>query len=434
LQAQAGEGSFAAMKVNFVTQPYDGVLPPNQNSIGLIVYNTALAMARDAQVTLYAKRRREAPPAADVPFRMSYVAAPTDELMQTVAGRYPRWARMLRLDALADAHPGYARAVRSRLDHDSPDIVHVMNYWGWSRQLRDNGGNGARRRRLVLEMQSEWLSQMDMRAVDAQLQAVDGIVAVSDHIARLVRTALPNYRGMVATAWNGVDVDIFQPAAQREPESDRAPSLLFVGRASPEKGVHTLLEAFALVVRRFGNARLDIAGPRTILPSRFLVELSSDPLVRALMRFYDGSTSSDYQRHLDELVVRLGLQQNVRFLGAIPHKQLVSAYQSADVVVNPSLSESFGISMVEAMACAVPAIGTKVGGMLETVVDRETGRLVDADQPEALAAAIIDVLSDPSDARRMGVNGRARAEQHFSWRARARGLLDTYRQLLDRAH
>ena len=417
------------MKVNFVTQPYDGVLPPNQNSIGLIVYNTAFEMAREAQVTLYAKQRSAAPPAADVPFRMAYVTAPTDELVQTVAGRYPRWARMLRLDTIADAHPGYARAVRRQLDRDAPDIVHVMNYWGWSRQLRDRAGNGARRRRLVLEMQSEWLSQMDMSAVEEQLQSVDAVVAVSEHIARLFRTALPKYRGVVATAWNGVDVDTFHPATQRDRSG--APSVLFVGRASPEKGVHTLLEAFALVVRRFGNARLDIAGPRTILPARFLVELSSDPLVRALSRFYDGSTSTDYQRHLDELVARLGLQQNVRFLGSIPHKQLVSAYQAADVVVNPSLSESFGISMVEAMACGVPAIGTKVGGMLETVIEGETGRLVDADQPEALAAAIIAVLSDPDAARRMGTSGRARAEQHFSWRARARRLLTTYQQLIE---
>ena len=180
--ASTSAGAAAEGEVDLlVTQPYDGVLPPNQNSIGLIVYNTALEMARDAQVTLYAKRRREAPPTAEVPFRMSYVAAPTDELMQTVAGRYPRWARLLRLDALADAHPGYARAVRSRLDHDSPDIVHVMNYWGWSRQLRDKGGNGARRRKLVLEMQSEWLS----RRIDLLEQQVEQLNTLAGEVAAL---------------------------------------------------------------------------------------------------------------------------------------------------------------------------------------------------------------------------------------------------------
>jgi glycosyltransferase involved in cell wall biosynthesis len=412
------------MKVAFVTQPFDGVLPPHQNSIGLIVYNTALEVARQAEVTVYGKRRDDYQVPADLPFRMSMVSTPLADATQRLASRYPRWSKRFGLAAADESHLDYAGAVNRQLNSSAAQLVHVMNYWNWSRKLEDR-----KRRRLVLEMQSEWLSQMDPAEVASQMQAVDAVVAVSDHIAKLFKAAVPGYAGHVATAYNGVDTDQFRPA-QSAPAGDGVRRILFVGRASPEKGVHTLIDAFARIAGRYGDVQLDIAGPRSLLPESFLVGISADPLVRALSRFYDGSQASSYHEYLDQLVARHGLQGRVRFLGSLGHKQLIAHYQSATLVVNPSLSESFGISIVEGMASGVPVIATRVGGMLETVVHGETGLSVDADQPQALAAAMEIVLSEPERARAFGAAGRVRAVEHFSWRARARRLLELYSRVL----
>jgi glycosyltransferase involved in cell wall biosynthesis len=98
------------------------------------------------------------------------------------------------------------------------------------------------------------------------------------------------------------------------------------------------------------------------------------------------------------------------------------------------VSETFGISVVEAMACGLPVVAARVGGMLETVVDGETGLLVDPEQPAALADALVSLLQDAERSRRMGASGRARAAARFSWGARADKLLATYRMVLDRDH
>ena len=350
------------MKVALVAQPYDGILPPKQNSIGLVVYNTAIEIARHAEVTLYAKRRPGLEPPNDLPFVSSFVSCGTDDIFRFLATHYPRWACRLGISAGADAHPGYARSIARELDRTGHDVVHVMNYWSWCRRLRGR----ARRRHIVLEMQAEWLSQMDGQQINSQLEAVDAVVAVSDHIARLFGARFPDFSGHVVTGYNGVNVETFQPDAGQGRGRQDTLIVLFVGRVSPEKGVHTLIEAFARITSGCPQARLVIAGPRNTLRKDFLVGLSSDPLVRALDRFYNGSVSSGYHRYLDELVNRLGLEGKVRFLGRVPHTELVDWYRSSSVVVNPSLSESFGISIVEGMACGVPVVGTKVGGMLET--------------------------------------------------------------------
>ena len=141
------------MKVAYVTQPYDGVLPPRQNSIGLIVYNTALEVARSAQVTLYLRPVDGSTPTENLPFGFAFTRSLSDELLQSLASRYPRWTRRLGLAERADSYLGWAGAVAGGLRRASVDVVHVMNYWGWSKRLRGN--------RLVLEMQSEWLSQMN---------------------------------------------------------------------------------------------------------------------------------------------------------------------------------------------------------------------------------------------------------------------------------
>lgn len=412
------------MRVGLVTQPPDGVLPPRQNSIGLIMYHTAVQLARAVDVSLVYKRWSKEQETRSFPFTLEPIETPLDDLLGTLSARYPRWAERLGLREVADAYPNYARSVSARLRRRNCDVAHVMNYWQWCRILKSSGAA------VVLEMQSEWLSQMDPGRVQAQLAATDAVVGVSAHIVNLFRKAFPDYRGIVATAYNGVDVETFRPAEPcgRWGTGDEC-RLLFVGRLSPEKGIHTLIEAFAEVARRRADCVLELAGPRTILPHRFLVGLSSDPLVRRLEVFYDGTLTGDYQRYLDELVARYQLDGRVRFLGPLPHRELVARYQSARLVVNPSLSESFGISIVEGMATGLPVVGTRVGGMAETIIHGETGYLVRPDSPAELASALCRVLENPDTAAAMGRRGRQRAVEHFSWAARARRLLEVYRQL-----
>lgn len=413
------------MKVAMVAQPYDALLPPNQNSIGLIAYNTALELAREVDVTLIGKRQGGGRSTPDSPLDVSYVSSASDDLVQFVSCHYPRWARRLGISEKADTYPGYARVVAKELDRKDISVVHVMNYWSWCRRLRGSG----RSRRIVLEMQAEWLSQMDEARVRTELDAVDVLVAVSDHIGNLFRAAHPKFQGKVVTAYNGVDHETFSPG---EPpmatRSDEWP-ILFVGRASPEKGIHTMIEAFATIASTEDRARLWIIGGRATLRPDFIVTISSDPLVRALDRFYGGTEGDDYQEYLDALIRKLNLGDKVRFVGKVPHKELPDWYRAARVVVNPSLSESFGISVVEGMACAKPVVGTRVGGMLETIVDGETGRSVEPERPDLLADAILSLLQNPQLASAMGMKGRQRVAERFTWRARADRLLSAYQEI-----
>lgn len=418
------------MKVALITQPYDGILSPNQNSIGLIAYNTAIEMGRKIDVTLYGRKKLGTVTSNGLPFNVSFVSSGIDDALHYAATHYPRWAGRLGIPAIADGYPGYVRSIAKELGRSDYDVVHVMNYWSWCRRF--NGQ--ARKRRVVLEMQAEWLSQMDEKQVGSQLETIDAIIAVSDHIARLFRASFPAYQGSVVTAYNGVNVDDFQPVPDQDMRHDEVLPILFVGRVSPEKGIHTLIEAFAQIESRVEQARLIIVGGRSTLREDFIVSISSDPLVKALARFYNGSISSDYQQYLDNLVNRLNLSNKVRFIGRLPHNKLLDWYKSASVVVNPSLSESFGISVVEGMACGIPVVGTRVGGMRETILHDETGLLVEPEQPDLLAEAIMSLLNDPKTARQMGAKGRNRAIEHFSWRARVDRLLSAYQMVLDRSH
>lgn len=412
------------MNIAFVNQPYDRVLPPNPTSIGLIAYMSAVELARSAKVNLFCKVKNDQAVPNDLPFKVRGIPAPFDERMQGLVQNYPRWAKRLGLTRFSDSHPQYVSTVEKSLDAIRPNIVHVMNYWSWCRRLAKRDG-----RKIVLEMQCEWLSQKDSDEVRKQIEAVDAIVAVSDHVAGLVRKALPDCDRPIVTAYNGVDTGLFTPGSMtpEEKRKGRGPRLLFVGRVSPEKGVHTLLEAFVEIAKTYPDATLDLIGGKFSLPRDFLVGISDDPLVAALDRFYDDSKGT-YQQYLEDFAKRAGLADRIRFLGAVPHAQLISAYQNADVLINPSLSESFGITVVEAMACGIPVVVTRVGGMKETIVNGETGFAVDADQPQQLSHAIDSILADPALADRMGRAGRQRVTEMFSWKARAERLLSAYSQ------
>jgi len=101
-------------------------------------------------------------------------------------------------------------------------------------------------------------------------------------------------------------------------------------------------------------------------------------------------------------------------------------YRNAHILINPSLSESFGMSLVEAMASEIPVVATRVGGMVNVVGNGETGLLVESDDKDDLARAIMRLIEDPALMLRMGKSGRQRVLDKFSWEQVSASLLANY--------
>jgi len=132
----------------------------------------------------------------------------------------------------------------------------------------------------------------------------------------------------------------------------------------------------------------------------------------------------------EKLVHKLGIASLVKFTGKLP-RSLVPRYMNIiDVYVQPSLLEGFGLALTEAMACAKPVIASRVGGLIDQVVDGYNGLLVEPARPEALADALCYVLENPSERSRMGLNARRIVEEMFDLSVRVRRLVELYREVL----
>ena len=201
---------------------------------------------------------------------------------------------------------------------------------------------------------------------------------------------------------------------KKNEKTPKPKGVLFVSKVSPEKGLHVLLEAFKEVVERNPGARLEIVGSLDMWPMGFIIWLSEESKVQKLASFYGKGSMGSYLGYLTRRCVSLNISNNVTFHGRIPQEEVVKFYQAADVYVQTSFSEAFGRGIIEAMACQVPVVGTKVGGIPEIVADGKTGLLVEPGDSRALANAIIELLSNEDLRRKMGQFGRKRVES-FSW-------------------
>ncbi|MCC7363145.1 MAG: glycosyltransferase family 4 protein [Dehalococcoidia bacterium] len=396
--------------VAFVNQPWCVSTPPPTSSLEIWTYEVARRMARDGSrviVTggLHARTLR-AQRFVDQGVEYQLLPVVPDNAVERLARRLPGTARPDRpLITSRGYFLPYAVRAALALRKERPDVIHIMNQFPFAPVIRRFNPRAA----IVLHMQCEWLSQVDRKRVVPALRAVDAVVGCSGHITQLIEARFPGASCLRRTVHNAVDVDAFQPAARCRREDD-APRVLFVGRVSPEKGVHTLVEAFEQLRERRPGATLTLAGPIATLPAESIVRLSRDPLVTALERFYEPGAGS-YHEHLLARTAP-GTRDAVTFAGNLGRDQVARAFAEADVLVNPSLSESFGMSLVEAMASGLPVVATRVGGMPEVVEDGVTGHLVAPDAPAALAGAIERALDDRA---RLGCAGRHRAEALFSW-------------------
>jgi D-inositol-3-phosphate glycosyltransferase len=129
---------------------------------------------------------------------------------------------------------------------------------------------------------------------------------------------------------------------------------------------------------------------------------------------------------LQKLAVECGVADRVQLIGAVAPDEMPAWYRSADVLAAAPWYEPFGLTPLEAMACAVPVVATAVGGLLDTIVDRVTGDLVPPCDPRALGVALRRLLAD--EVRRMSYAAAAldRARSSYSWRRAAQQLPALY--------
>jgi glycosyltransferase involved in cell wall biosynthesis len=222
------------------------------------------------------------------------------------------------------------------------------------------------------------------------LRAVAAI-AVSDAVRACLAEHGVRPRKLVVIR-NGLDLSSFQPASASSP--DRPFTVAFVGRLTEEKGVNVLLQAVSLIPESTG-IRVRVAGEGPLRAS------------------------------VEAVAARCG---RLEYLGH--QTDVLPVYHSAGAVVIPSLSEGHPLAALEAMACSLPVVASRIGGLPETVINEETGLLVPAGDARALAGALHRLEGDPFLRRSMGSAGRARVEAEFTVDRMLDQISAVYRQAL----
>jgi spore coat protein SA len=403
------------VRVAIISQPWASVLPPSE-SVAIWSVEVGSRLARSDEVLLLS---RYGDPVEQHGFRHVPVAAEHDwrvvKLLEASSRLRPRGRPAF---ASTLYHGGYFRgAVRAAVDAEC-DVVHLPNFSQPAplvKRMRPQA-------RVVLHMACDWLSQLSPSLVRSRADHCDLILGVSDYLTARARRVLPSHR--CETLHNGVDLDVFSPAA----DSTVLPArVLFVGRVSPDKGVHTLLKGFAEVARERPDVELELIGDEALPPLDMQARIDPAERVRALARFYGQGG------YLAPLLGALpaAARERVSHDTWMGREELAGRYRRAGMLVMPSVvDEAFGIPLVEAMASGLPVVATRVGGIPEVVEHGVTGLLVPPEQPEALAEAIRTLLDDPALAGQMGEAGRRRAVEHFSWDGVTTRLRGLYQELL----
>jgi len=243
------------------------------------------------------------------------------------------------------------------------------------------------------------------------IDAADAIVAECPQdeldLARHYRTPATRMRMIPC----GFDPDELQPVSREKAREhlslppDR-PIVLQLGRMVPRKGVETVIRALGVLERRYRlSPLLLIVGGESPTPDPVLT-----PEIGRLQR----------------IAAEEGVARDVQFVGQRPRTELRYFYSAANVFVTMPWYEPFGITPVEAMACGIPVIGARVGGVQYSVEDGRTGFLVEARNADALARRLAHVFSDPSIPRLLGKRAKRRAWERFTWQQVSRSLADLY--------
>jgi len=419
------------MKIAFVQQPISTLSLKNiDSSIAIWIYEIARRMAKYHEVAVFARKNK-----SDKEFELHegvrYKRIKTNNADQFVASSFRRLERLFNSVFITLKRPlfssplyyfNYYLRVAKYLQYEKYDVVHLHNFPQAVPIIRAFNPHI----KIVLEMHCEWLTQLNRKMIESQLKKTDLIVGVSDYITDKIRRSFPKLAYRCKTLLNGVDIDFFANEYRyRDSGKKNGKQLLFVGRVSPEKGIHVLLDAFQIVFKHYPRVHLTIVGEQESLPLTFLIGLSEDVLTRKLAHFQDMNYMSYITSKLSS-----DLARHVTFTGSIPHRLLTDYYRTADVVVLPSVcNEPCALPLFEAMAASVPVVASRGGGTPEVIVDGKTGLLVERGDASALAEAVQSLISNESLSKSIGEAGRKRTIELFSWDQTVQNLCGLYENM-----
>lgn len=269
-----------------------------------------------------------------------------------------------------------------------PDVVHINSHlflsnYQAARAARSLGipfvvtVHGVMvRRSLVLDA----LQGLYLRTVaKSMFDMASSVICLTPDDAGAVADIMGGY-GKISVISNGVDTELFKPSTERV-----AGLIVWVGRLVPEKGLVYLLRAMPEIVKERPDAQLVLIGDGIL----------KDELVR--------------------LTERLGLEDHVSFLGTIDRGEVAKVLSRANVFAFPSLQEGLPFSVLEAMACGVPVVGSDIPGVRSLIMHRVTGLLVPPKSVESLSSRILSLLADDKLRGRMGEAARRTIAHEYSW-------------------
>ncbi|MGQ9688705.1 MAG: glycosyltransferase family 4 protein [Desulfobaccales bacterium] len=298
--------------------------------------------------------------------------------------------------------PLYDRRVAALIRRLAPDILHVhnrpllaLNLKTWFPGLP-----------VLLHLHNTYdiLGKRERPAPHTPLP-VDALVACSTFVLEQERQRLGTGAGGYVVIPNGVDPAMFRPRWDRQAEAQAVrqefglgdePVVLYAGKIRESKGVAVLLAAMQRVWEKLPNAVLALVGGTEFGRGRL-------------------NRQTPFFRQLREQAARA--PGRLLFTGFVPHADMARTYLLGDVFAAPSQKpEGMPLVLLEAAACGLPIISTRLGGIPEVVADRENGLLLDnPHDPEDLAEKILALLADPELRLRLGSRARRVIEERFSW-------------------
>jgi glycosyltransferase involved in cell wall biosynthesis len=409
------------MKIAFVSQPTDSVYPPHSSSLEVQTYQAARRLAKAFDVSVYGKCFRGMP-AAQFEEGVRYrrfrllpehrLVAPAERWLFPDSKR-PYFASPL-------YYASYAIQVARELARHGFDVIHVHNFLQIASVIKKFNP----RSNVVLHMHCDWLAQLDRATVLSRLTSLSALVGCSEFVTRNVANRFPAIASRCRTIYYGIDLSAFRTGTCPKNTAAAPLRILFVGRISPEKGIHVLVDAFRLVASRCPAAELHFVGAEGLPRRSMITELSDDAHTRGLRSLYQ----PDYR---ERFCAGLGpeLRGRIYFHGAVANADLPRFYRDATVFAFPSeWEEPFGIPVIEAMASGVPVVGTRSGGIVESIEHGRTGFLVNRGDSQALADALTTLLLNDDLRWEMSRNGRQRAGL-WSWDRTISDLIALYGSL-----